>query len=161
VTLIDYESAEYRHVAWDVAYLVVPWPSCWCSWRMPEEAAAAALARYRERAAPALPRVATPAFDGDLAVAVAGWAFVSAGWFLPNAFTDPPPSDPRIVTPSRRAVLQHRFALAAGMGDPVPASVTALAAECAAAIAAQWGDTPLALAPAWGAAAPAGPRTVR
>ena len=39
VVLVDFEGAEWRHVAWDVAYLRVPWPTCWCSWRMPDAVA--------------------------------------------------------------------------------------------------------------------------
>ena len=27
---------QWRHVAWDLAYLRVPWPTCWCSWRLPD-----------------------------------------------------------------------------------------------------------------------------
>lgn len=30
LVLVDFEGAEFRHIAWDVAYLSVPWPSCWC-----------------------------------------------------------------------------------------------------------------------------------
>jgi Phosphotransferase enzyme family len=33
--LIDFEEAEWRPVAWDVAYLTVPWPSCWCCFTLP------------------------------------------------------------------------------------------------------------------------------
>ena len=33
--LIDFEWSEVRHPAWDAAYLTVPWPTCWCSWRIP------------------------------------------------------------------------------------------------------------------------------
>ena len=40
VVLIDFEGAQWRHVAWDVAYLFVPWPSCWCAWSIPDELAA-------------------------------------------------------------------------------------------------------------------------
>jgi hypothetical protein len=39
LSLVDFEGAAFRHVAWDVAYLTVPWPSCWCCWRW----------RYRRR----------------------------------------------------------------------------------------------------------------
>ena len=35
LVLIDFEDAQWRHVVWDVAYLTVPFPSCWCSWRLP------------------------------------------------------------------------------------------------------------------------------
>lgn len=148
LVLLDYEGAEFRHVAWDAAYLLVPWPSCWCCWRMPPGVAAEALARYRARAAAALPHVATPAFAREVARAAVGWAFVSASWFLPGAFADPPPSDPRIVAPTRRAMLAHRLGDAARRDAGLP-GLAALAARCAAALADTWGPHPLALAPAW------------
>ncbi|TMM35616.1 MAG: hypothetical protein E6F99_18995, partial [Actinobacteria bacterium] len=47
LVLIDFEGAEWRHVAWDVAYLTVPWPSCWCSWRIPRSVAEQATHAYR------------------------------------------------------------------------------------------------------------------
>lgn len=41
--MLDFEGAEYRHIAWDAAYLSVPWPSCWCAWRLPPQVGIAAL----------------------------------------------------------------------------------------------------------------------
>ncbi|MFL6137129.1 MAG: hypothetical protein ACJ74O_04935 [Frankiaceae bacterium] len=149
LVLLDYEGAEHRHVAWDAAYLRLPWPSCWCSWRLPADVAEEALERYRERLAPAMPYVATEQFDRDLATATVGWALVSTGWFLPRAFDDPPPDDPRIVAPRRQALLQHRLGLAAGLADRAPRALAELAGRCAAAMAGAWGERPLALAPAW------------
>ena len=152
LVLLDYEGAEFRHVAWDAAYLRVPWPSCWCSWRMPDRVAEAGLARYRQRVAATLPYAATEQFDRDLDVATVGWAFVSGGWFLPRAFADPPPDNPRIVAPGRQPILQHRFAVAAraGAAQPaVPPAVTALAADICAAMLRAWGPRPLELAPVW------------
>ena len=85
VVLVDFEGAQWRHVAWDVAYLTVPWPSCWCSWRMPSDVVERAVERYRARIESALPYVRTPQFRHDLAAATAGWALISTSWFLPNA----------------------------------------------------------------------------
>ena len=34
VVMIDLEFATIRHLAWDVANLRVPWPSCWCVWTL-------------------------------------------------------------------------------------------------------------------------------
>ena len=58
-----------RHPAWDAAYLAVPWPTCWCSWRIPEASAERALDAYREKAASGIPHVATDAFEADVAAA--------------------------------------------------------------------------------------------
>ena len=37
----------------------VPWPTCWCSWRIPDDSAARALDAYREVAREGVPHVAT------------------------------------------------------------------------------------------------------
>src|SRR4051812_42500286 len=62
LALIDFEGAQWRHVAWDVAYLTVPWPSCWCSWRMPADVAERAFERYRATVEDRLPYVREPQF---------------------------------------------------------------------------------------------------
>ena len=53
--LIDFEWAEYRHVARDAAYLKVPWPTCWCCWRLPEQVRDDALTAWRETLAMPVP----------------------------------------------------------------------------------------------------------
>src|SRR5664279_1384686 len=104
--LVDFEGAQWRHVAWDVAYLSVPWPSCWCSWRLPGELAERAIERYRATIERDLPYVRTPDFRRDIAAAAVGWALVSTSWFLSEALADdPPPSDPGKLTPTRRAMI--------------------------------------------------------
>jgi hypothetical protein len=152
LALVDFEAATVRHVAWDVAYLRVPWPSCWCAWRLPDDAAAAAVARWRAAVAPALPGVRSPVFDAALAVATAAWAFVSTGWFLDKALgADPPPADARLhgLVPPRRAMIQHRLAgVVAAAPEGLP-GLTVLAGEVLAAARSRWGDAPLELAPAF------------
>ena len=59
LTLIDFEAAAYRDPAWEAAYLVVPWPTCWCSWALPAEVSARALSTWRATVAPAVPEVAS------------------------------------------------------------------------------------------------------
>ncbi|MBF4763076.1 phosphotransferase [Nocardioides islandensis] len=66
--LIDFEWAEVRHPAWDAAYLSVPWPTCWCSWRIPDDSADRAMDAYREEAARGIPYVGADAFLDDVFV---------------------------------------------------------------------------------------------
>ena len=147
--LIDFEGAQWRHVAWDVAYLVVPWPSCWCSWRVPEPAAERALDAYRGAAGPAY--ADSPAFRRDVEAAAAGWALMSTAWFLPRALDDdPPPSDRRLVAPTRRALLLHRLA-GARRTTQAPA-LAELAGRLHDALLRRWGEERLAYAPAFRAA---------
>jgi hypothetical protein len=146
--LIDFEEAEWRHIAWDVAYLTVPWPSCWCSFRLPAPVMRQALARYRATIAGRLPYVNTPAFDHDIALATTGWALVSVSWFLGKALAeDRPLYDAVAGLPTRRAVILHR------LGDAQNATALPALAEFAARLRAElvrrWGEVPLEPAPAF------------
>jgi hypothetical protein len=137
-TLIDFEAAEFHHLAWEAAYLRVPWPSCWCAWTMPAEVADRALARWTAAVGP-LPAT----FAADLERATAAWAFVTTAWYLPRIRAGGDTSDGR--QPLRRAMLQHRLDLAATGTGPL----ADLAAETAAALRRTHGDHPLLPAPAF------------
>jgi hypothetical protein len=156
LALIDFEGAQWRHVAWDVAYLTVPWPSCWCSWRLPAAVTRRALDAYR--AAAAVPD--TAAFRGDLDAATVGWTFITVPWFLPRALAeDPPlaegspraegslPAAPSRVAPSRRATILHRLDQAR-RSTPMPA-LAELSGRLHAALTARWGPVALPYAPAF------------
>ncbi len=146
--LVDFEEAEWRHIAWDVAYLTVPWPSCWCSFGLPPAVTRQALARYRAVMAGRMPYAGTPAFERDLALAAAGWALVSASWFLPRALAEDPPLHEAVAgLPTRRAVILHRLGNAHdNAAHPVLAE---FAGRLRAALARRWGEIPLELAPAF------------
>lgn len=144
LALIDFEGAQWRHIAWDVAYLRVPWPSCWCAWAMPDPVAQAALSRYRQLASPTRPYVASPAFVDDVEVAAVLWGVSSSLWFLSRAMA----SDATIGDgPRRRAVIQQRLHRAAGYAG-LPHVATFAGAMLEATVAA-WGRHELALAPAF------------
>jgi hypothetical protein len=156
LVLLDFEQATMRHVAWDAAYLLVPWPSCWCSWRIPADVAGVALARWRAAVAPTVPVVGSAAFDRDLDVAVAAWAFLSSAWFLAGAVDeeDGAPGD-ALRGPTRRAVIRYRMRLAARRRTVLPA-LADLAEEILAATAQRWGDLRLRTAPAYRGRLPVG-----
>jgi hypothetical protein len=137
-TLIDFEWAEFRAVAWDAAYLRVPWPTCWCCWALPASVAEAALDRWRAAYGP-LP----PGFDAELDRATLAWAFISLGYFLPRILAGEDTAG-NAAGPIRRAFVQHRLDTAPGDGP-----LAELAAETAAALRREHGDHPLALAPAF------------
>ena len=141
VVLIDFEGAQWRHVAWDVAYLFVPWPSCWCAWSIPDELARQALADYRTAAAPGLPAVADEAFEQEVRAATTGWAITSTTWFLDSALGDDLPLNAERPAPTRRAMILQRLALAAA-NDTLPA-LAELAGELGAALGQRWGEVPL------------------
>ena len=77
----------------------VPWPTCWCSWRMPRRGRRArrrALPRAADRRCRTSPR-RVPARRRRGRV---GWALLSTTWFLRNALGDDPPADPARPTPT-------------------------------------------------------------
>lgn len=147
LALIDFEHAEWRHVAWDVAYLRVPWPSCWCSWRLPDDVADRAVARYRVAMAAHLAYVSTPEFDRDLAAATVLWAALYSSWFLPQTLAADPPAAGKLDSPRRRALLLHRLDLARQIS--AAPEIAAFAGELRAALVGRWGEVPLALARAF------------
>ncbi len=148
LVLLDFEHAEARHVAWEAAYLTVPWPTCWCSWRLPDEVAAAALARWRSLVAPALDDADAAALDRAVLDATVAWALVGSAWLLRSALDgDPPAADPRRPRPTRRALIQHRLGLVAARTPS--AALQTLAEEALAAVGRLWGDHPLGVAPAF------------
>lgn len=146
LALIDFEDAQWRHIAWDVAYLIEPWPTCWCAWRIPDDLAARALDAYR--AACDCSYVATDAFLRDVEAAATGWAFVTGVWFVARALAeDGPAAPPEKPSPARRAMLMHRLGRAA-IWAPDPA-LGALAANLHETLAARWGNVTLPYAPAF------------
>jgi hypothetical protein len=146
LALIDFEGAQWRHVAWDVAYLFVPWPTCWCSWRIPDDVAERALDAYR--AACAMPAVTAAGFDHDVEAAVVGWVFMSVALFLPRALLeDAPPGNPAKPGPNRRALILHRLDRASRSRE-TPA-LARLAGDLHAVLTARWGALTLAYAPAF------------
>ena len=146
--LVDFEAAQWRHIAWDVAYLTVPWPTCWCSWRIPGDVAERAVERYRATIEDALPYVRTADFRRDVALAAMAWELVSTAWLLPAALdADPPPVDPSKQTPTRRAMILHRLG-AARRTEHRPA-LAARAERLRAELVDRWGAVPLARAPAF------------
>ncbi|MET3803749.1 hypothetical protein ABIB25_000735 [Nakamurella sp. UYEF19] len=152
LVLIDFEGATFRHITWDAAYLRVPWPSCWCCWRIEPGAADAALDIWRDAVEPSFPVVRTPWFESDLVTAQIGWSMVSTIWFLTRALDgDPPPENPlmRGKIPPRRSMIQHRLSEVVRLNSPDHPALTDLAGRLLAALHELWGPTPLALAPAF------------
>jgi hypothetical protein len=141
VVLLDFEYAEARHPAWDLAYLTVPWPTCWCSWQLSPVARERAVAAYLERAGLTGDRD----FAGDLALATQGWALATAARLLDPALVDDAWDVPEMPSPRLRA--WHRLeTAAAASGDDV---LSALAGEMLGALRQRWGPQPLPLAPAY------------
>jgi hypothetical protein len=141
--LIDFEWSEVRHPAWDAAYLAVPWPTCWCSWLIPDATAERAMDAYREAAVERIPYVGSDAFLADVAAARTCWALVSVAWSLSTALREE--QTPHPASPGTRPRMQHRLALVAASGTVA----ATFAGEVLEHTRQRWGDLALALAPAY------------
>ena len=147
LVLVDFEGAEFRHIAWDAAYLTVPWPSCWCSWRIPDEVSVSALARWRDTIEPHLAPAAAAMLDDAIRDATIAWAMITAAWFLGAAHRDRPLGPGGSLRPGPRELIQHRLAVAAA-AQPTGA-LGAFAAGTLGATYAAWGKRPLLLGAVW------------
>jgi hypothetical protein len=147
LVLIDYEGASFRHVAWDAAYLTVPWPSCWCSWRMPEAVREAALNRWRATIEPELAPSVAGTLDEAIRDATVAWTVITAAWFFRAAHRDRPLGRGGELRPGPRELIQHRLGVAAASDPDGP--LGRLAAAALDATRGAWGDRPLLLARAW------------
>jgi hypothetical protein len=70
--IIDFESSGWGPIALDVAYLLAPFPSCWCFASLPAEAAGPALLAYRDQVTNAGVGLG-PDWEVALTAALAGW----------------------------------------------------------------------------------------
>jgi Ser/Thr protein kinase RdoA (MazF antagonist) len=70
--IFDFETAGWGPFVLDAAYLLAPFPSCWCFARLPAEAAAPAMAAYRARVQASGIELGA-AWEAALAAAVATW----------------------------------------------------------------------------------------
>jgi len=147
LVLVDFEGAEFRHIAWDAAYLTVPWPSCWCSWRIPDDVSESALGRWRATIEPHLAPAVAAMLDDAIRDATIAWAMITTAWFLDAARRDRPLGPGGSLRPSPRELIQHRLGVAAA-AQPTGALGT-LAATALDATYAAWGKRPLLLGAVW------------
>lgn len=74
VVFFDNEGARMRHALLDAAYLLAPFPTCWCIGRLPDGLPETLLSAYREHF-PGDER-----FDEQLTLILAGWVLQTLSW---------------------------------------------------------------------------------
>ena len=130
VRFLDFEWGCIRDVTLDVAYLRVPFPSCWCVFRLPPGMAEAMLAAWRAEIVEMWPRLAEDeVLMPRLLDAQVLWTWLSTWWLMPRG----PQRDRRIVSaevssPLRGAALVDRWE---GLARQCAASEPALAEHSA------------------------------
>jgi hypothetical protein len=83
VRLFDFEGSTFRHALLDAAYARVPFPTCWCTNRLPEALVPRFEAAYRAELAQGVPAAADDAaFGQGMTVACAFWTIATIGWNL-------------------------------------------------------------------------------
>lgn len=142
VHFIDLEFATVRHVAWDLAYLMAPWPSCWCAWRLPPELVDAALAAWRT----AFGAVDWPELERDLRLATDAWRWLAVSWLLRSLATGWPERPDRPAPPVVDRIVDALAALSVSLDLP---ELRYAAAQFAAAIRAGYSVGRLGVASAW------------
>ena len=116
VRFLDFEWGCIRDVTLDVAYLRVPFPSCWCVFRLPAGMADAMLAAWRAETVDVWPALA----DDDVLLprlldAQLLWVWLSTWWLMPRGGEpDLPVGQHAGISPSRGAALVDRWERLAG-----------------------------------------------
>jgi len=148
LALLDFEWALWRPIAWDAAYLRVPWPTCWCAWSLDAAASDAALARWRTAVVQVWPEVAGPDFEHDLDLATEAWAWLAGSWCLrPLVDGEPAPANPVKPMP-RMPDRTLRFLRTASRGRAIP-ELAGVASALADAVTSTYAAEPVPLAPAF------------
>lgn len=142
VRFIDLEFATVRHAAWDLAYLMAPWPSCWCAWHLPPELVDAALAAWRTD----FGAVDWREFEPDLRLATDAWRWLAVSWLVPllsNGWAERPD---RPAPPVADRIVDALDALSRSTEIP---ELTRTAGQLATAVRARYSVGPLGMAGAW------------
>jgi Ser/Thr protein kinase RdoA (MazF antagonist) len=152
VVMIDLECATIRHLAWDVAYLRVPWPSCWCAWTLPTVVADAATAAWRDQVSPALDGIQPTDLEDDLGLATDAWRWLSACWLMQALERPARPTLTDRPSPRHQDRIVH--SLRAVSSSPHLPDLRELATHLADAVATRYDATPLGFPPAFTAPIP-------
>lgn len=110
VKFIDFESAEFHSVFLDAAYLRMPFSSCWCVFRLPDELALSAQARYRGLLSAAFPELAVDEiWQQGVRRAMAAWTLHALTYLLDRSLAaDESMNSLATHAPTRRQLLRYR-----------------------------------------------------
>jgi Ser/Thr protein kinase RdoA (MazF antagonist) len=115
--IFDFETSGWGSVVLDGAYLLAPFPSCWCFADLPAEVAAPAIDAYRETLGTAGIGLGTD-WDAGVAAALAGW-IVARGRAITVVLDEDPQWGTTTMRPRLLAWLRN-FIERAGGGQSLP-----------------------------------------
>jgi Ser/Thr protein kinase RdoA (MazF antagonist) len=142
--IFDFETSGWGPVVLDAAYLLAPFPSCWCFGALPAAVAVPAMDAYRAQVRTAGIELG-PDWDGAMAAAVAGW-IIARGTVLTGALDEDSRWGTTGIRPRLLAWLRS-FTGAAGQADVLPRLRT-LAAELDEVLSRRWPQAPVPEYPA-------------
>jgi len=116
IRFIDFEASGYHPVFFDVAYLRMPFSTCWCVFRLPVRLRDAAEERYRAQVVRIWPPLADDrTWRRGVRNAVAAWSLSSMGWLLGQALAGDVSLEPdAVAAPRTRQLMRHRWQVLAG-----------------------------------------------
>jgi len=136
VRFLDFEWGCIRDVTLDIAYALVPFPSCWCCFRLPAGMADAMLAAWRAEVVEMWPRLAEDdVLMPRLLDARLLWTWLSTWWLMPRGDEpDRPIGSSERTSPRRGAVLVDRWERLATQCAPTEPALAEHAAAVATAL---------------------------
>jgi hypothetical protein len=145
--LIDFEHSGFAPVFLTAAYCRMPFPSCWCVFRLPAGLAIEIEEALREQVVPVYPALAEDAvWETGMRRAVAAWTLEVTAWLLPRTKEDRPMHLSR-PSPTPRQVMRSRWEAAAALTEfPALAETMRLLLRQ---VAAGWDAPPLPEYPAF------------
>jgi hypothetical protein len=111
VKFIDFEHAEFHSVFLDAAYLRMPFSTCWCVFRLPDELAESAQARYRDVLTGSFPELAADEiWQPGVSRAMAAWTLHALTYLLDRSMAgDESMNCLATHAPTRRQLLRYRW----------------------------------------------------
>src|SRR5262249_24116327 len=124
VMFVDYENAEFHSAFLDAAYLRMPFSSCWCVFRLPDNLQRSAEDAYRELVGQIHPDLRIDeVWQAGLRRAVAAWTLHAMTYLFDRALlADRPMIDDGRTAPTKRQLLRYRWQRLIDELEPPPAS---------------------------------------
>ena len=138
--IFDFETSGWGPVVLDVAYLLAPFPSCWCFGAVPSDVAVPALDAYRVQVTAGTNDLG-PDWAAAMAAAVAGW-IVARGAMLASALDEDGRRWGTTGTRPRLLAWMRSFTGAASQAGVLP-RLRALTGQLAGELSSRWADPPV------------------
>jgi hypothetical protein len=110
IRFLDFEEAGFHSVFLDVAYIRMPFATCWCVFRLPGELADAAESAYRRQLTGTWPALADDAaWQAGVRLGVAAWTLSATSWLLRRSLRGNAPMHPERTSPRTRTLMRFRW----------------------------------------------------